>query len=100
MNYIPSDKENESASKTLEYCFDDWCLAQVAKKLGHIDDYERYMKRSGNYKNLYDPESGFIRGRLSTGEWAEPFDPRFHVIGMIILQKVIHGNGVGLLLMM
>lgn len=77
MNYIPSDKENESASKTLEYCFDDWCLAQVAKKLGHIDDYERYMKRSGNYKNLYDPESGFIRGRLSTGEWAEPFDPRF-----------------------
>lgn len=77
MHYIPSDKENESVSKTLEYCFDDWCLAQVAQKLGHTADYERYLKRSENYKNLYDPACGFMRGRLSSGAWAEPFDPRF-----------------------
>lgn len=77
MNYIPADKENESASKTLEYCYDDWCIAQVARHLGYDDDYKYYMERSTNYKNLYDPSIGFIRGRLSNGEWAEPFDPRF-----------------------
>ncbi len=75
--YIPSDKENESASKTLEYAYDDWCIAQVARFLGKEEEYQTYMKRSQSYRQLFDKEIKFIRGRLSDGEWATPFDPKF-----------------------
>jgi len=75
--YVPHDKENESVSKTLEYCYDDWCIAQVAKKLGKEEDYSYYMERSTYYKNLFDKEIGFMRGKMSDGKWAEPFDPKF-----------------------
>ena len=75
--YIPADKENESVSKTLEYCYDDWCIAQVAKKLGKEEDYKYYTERSKYYKNVFDKEIGFMRGKLSNGKWAEPFDPKF-----------------------
>lgn len=76
--YIPSDKENESVSKTLEYAFDDWCLAQVAKALGKHDDYKLFSERAGYYKNVFDPSSGFMRGRLADGSWKSPFDPLFN----------------------
>ncbi|MCL3780651.1 glycoside hydrolase family 92 protein [Prolixibacteraceae bacterium JC049] len=75
--YIPSDKVNESASKTLAYSYDDWCIAQVAKKLGKTADYEKYMERSKYYKNLFDKEIGFVRGKKADGKWATPFDPKF-----------------------
>jgi len=75
--FIPSDKENESVSKTLEYCYDDWCIAQVAKKLGKDEDYKYYTERSKYYKNLFDSKIGFMRGKMSNGKWAEPFDPKF-----------------------
>lgn len=72
--FLESDDEHESVSKTLEYAYDDWCIAQVALKLNKKDDYARYMKRSQGWKNLFDSETGFIRARKNGG-WYEPFDP-------------------------
>ncbi len=75
LGYVPFDLEKESVSKTLEYAYDDWCIAQVAKKLGHEKDYQFFLNRSMNYKNLVDPETGYMRGRDSKGEWRTPFAP-------------------------
>jgi len=74
-NYIPADLELESVSKTLEYSYDDWCIAQMAKQLGKTSDYEYFSKRAASYKNLYDPSVGFMRGKLSDGSWHSPFNP-------------------------
>src|SRR6266850_2037202 len=73
--YIASEAERESVSKTLEYAYDDWCIAQMARRLGHIDVYNRYIARAQSYKNLFDSASGFMRPRTNTG-WLQPFDPR------------------------
>ncbi len=75
LGYVPFDLEKESVSKTLEYAYDDWCIAQVARKLGHEDDYAFFLRRSMNYKNLIDPETGYMRGKDSNGEWRTPFAP-------------------------
>lgn len=75
--YIPADLVNESVSKTLEYAYDDWCIAQMAKKLGKSEEYEYFMERANYFKNLFDPESGFFRGKLSDGEWKPGFNPLF-----------------------
>ncbi|PKL83064.1 MAG: sugar hydrolase [Ignavibacteriae bacterium HGW-Ignavibacteriae-3] len=74
--YLPADKENESVSKTLEYSYDDWCIAQFAKKIGAEDDYRKYNQRSLFYKNLYDKSTGFMRGKMSDGSWITPFEPK------------------------
>jgi predicted alpha-1,2-mannosidase len=76
LGYIPSDKEAESATKTLEYAYDDWAVAQIAKSLGKMDDYIALIKRSANWRNLWDKETRFIRPRLENGEWAAPFNPQ------------------------
>lgn len=76
-DYIPCDLENESVSKTLEYAYNDWCVAQMAKALGKDDDYLFFMKASQNYTNLFDKATGFMRGKLSTGEWKTPFSPLY-----------------------
>jgi predicted alpha-1,2-mannosidase len=81
LGWVPFDKENESVSKTLEYAYDDWCVAQMAKALGHRSDYEYFMKRAGSYKNLFDPTYGLMRGRDSQGRWRTPFDPHLYVEG-------------------
>ena len=73
LGYVPLDKENESVSKTLEYAYDDWCIAQAAKLLGHEEDYEFFLARSRNYRNLIDPETKYMRGRDSKGNWRTPF---------------------------
>ena len=75
LGYVPFDLEKESVSKTLEYAYDDWCIAQVAKKLGHNEDYNFFLNRSMNYKNLVDPETGYMRGKDSKGAWRDPFAP-------------------------
>lgn len=75
--YIPADLENESVSKTLEYCYDDWCIAQMAGLLGKEEDFINYSKRSLYYRNIFDVETGFMRGKLSDGTWKTPFDPLF-----------------------
>lgn len=74
--FIPSDLEVESVTKNLEYAYDDWCLAQVAKSLGKEDDYQYFMGRAMSYKKLFDPNTGFMRGKLSDGSWRTPFDPK------------------------
>ena len=74
LGYIPSDKEGESVSKTLEYAYDDWCIARMANALGRNDDYETYIQRAQGYKNLFDPSTGFMRARINGG-WFTPFDP-------------------------
>jgi predicted alpha-1,2-mannosidase len=71
LGYVPQDKTDESVSRTLEFAYDDFCVAQLAKAVGRNDDYELLMKRSRNYKNLYDPATGFMRPKKSDGTWDE-----------------------------
>ena len=73
--FIAMEDEREFVSKVLEYAYDDWCIAQVARMLGETEDYRRYLARAQSYKNVFDPVSGFARPR-SNGNWLEPFDPR------------------------
>jgi predicted alpha-1,2-mannosidase len=72
--YIPAEKEGEAISKTLEYAYDDWCIAMMAKDLGKEEDYRYFMERAQSYKNLFDPQTGFIRGKRN-GMFVSPFDP-------------------------
>ena len=58
LGYVPGDRFDQSVSRTLEYAYDDFCIAQVAKVLGKEDDYDLFISRAQNYKNLYDPDSG------------------------------------------
>ena len=73
--YLSVEDEPESVSKTLEYAYDDWCIAQIAKKLRKEKEYNVYLKRSQSWINVYDPQSGFMRPRFNGG-WLTPFDPR------------------------
>ncbi|WP_103070610.1 GH92 family glycosyl hydrolase [Aquimarina sediminis] len=76
--YIPYDQLDESVTITLEYAYNDWCVAQMAKALGKHDDYDYFLKRSSGYSHLFDPKTGFMRGKSRDGkEWHEPFDPKF-----------------------
>jgi predicted alpha-1,2-mannosidase len=75
LGYVPIDKEPEGASKTLEYAYDDWSLAQMAKAMGRSDIAATFTKRAGNWRNAYDPKTGFMRARKSDGQFREPFDP-------------------------
>ena len=75
-DYIPADLEVESVTKNLEYAFDDWCIAQVAKSLNYHEDYNYFLKRSQSFRHLFDSVSGFMRGKLSNGQWRIPFDPK------------------------
>ncbi|MDY0084178.1 MAG: GH92 family glycosyl hydrolase, partial [Ignavibacteriaceae bacterium] len=73
--FISIDDEHESVSKTLEYAYDDWCIAQMAQILNKKEDYQYFMKRSQNWKNIFDWETGFMRPKKNGG-WDKPFDPR------------------------
>ncbi|NCC11165.1 MAG: glycoside hydrolase family 92 protein [Bacteroidia bacterium] len=75
LGYVPFDKESESVSKTLEYAYDDYCIARAAEILGKKTDYHYFMHRSTNYKNLIDPQTKYMRGRDSRGNWRTPFNP-------------------------
>lgn len=73
--FLEMDDEHESVSKTLEYAYDDWCIAQFAKRTGNEGDYTTYIKRAQAYKNIFDKKTGFMRPRKN-GNWLSPFDPR------------------------
>ncbi len=75
LGWVPIDEEGEAASKTLEYAFDDWTIAQVAHKLGRSDIAAEFDQRAGNWKHAYDPATGFMRARRRDGAFREPFDP-------------------------
>jgi len=70
-------KAKAGVSKTLEYAYDDYSVAQIAKKLGDTANYRILMARSKNYKNMFDPSTRFMRGRLENGDWIKPFNPQF-----------------------
>ncbi len=73
--FISIDDEHESVSKTLEYAYDDWCIAQMANMLGKQKDYDYFMQRSQNWRNLFDASTGHMRPKKNGG-WDKPFDPR------------------------
>ncbi|EIL96548.1 sugar hydrolase [Rhodanobacter thiooxydans] len=75
LGYVPIDKEPEGASKTLEYAYDDWSLAQMARAMGKTDVAATFTKRAANWRHAWDPQAGFMRARLSDGTFREPFDP-------------------------
>ena len=74
LGYVPEDKNSSSVSKTLEYAYDDWAIAQAAKKLNRNDVYKTFMNRSENWKNVYDLSTGFTRPKMSDGKFREKFD--------------------------
>jgi predicted alpha-1,2-mannosidase len=71
LGYVPQDNTDESVSRTLEFAYDDFCVAQIAKAVGKGNDYDLFMNRSRYYKNLYDPTTGFMRPKNSDGSWYE-----------------------------
>ncbi|POF63066.1 sugar hydrolase [Novacetimonas maltaceti] len=75
LGYVPIDHEAEAGSKTLEYAYDDWSLARMARAMGRTGIAETFEKRARNWRNEWDPQTGFMRARLSTGEFHTPFDP-------------------------
>ncbi len=72
--YIPGDKESESVSKTLEYAYDDWCVARMAEALGHDAERDQYDRRAASWRNLLDPVTGFMRPKRNAA-WLVPFRP-------------------------
>lgn len=76
LGFIPCDLEIKSVSKALEYAYNDWCIAQMAKELGQTEDYARFMERSKRYVQYFDKQTGFMRGKNQDGKWREAFDPR------------------------
>nr|WP_329743548.1 GH92 family glycosyl hydrolase [Dyella sp. A6] len=77
LGYVPIDKEPEAASKTLEYAYDDWSLAQMARAMGKTRIAAEFEKRAANWRNVWDPKTGFMRAKLSDGKFRTPFDPTY-----------------------
>ncbi|MBB3227600.1 putative alpha-1,2-mannosidase [Luteibacter sp. Sphag1AF] len=75
LGYVPIDRQPEAASKTVEYAYDDWTLAQMAKAMGKNDVAAEFTKRAGYWRNSFDAKTGFVRARKSDGSFREPFDP-------------------------
>ena len=73
--YVPCDKDNEAVAKALEFAYDDWCIAQIAKEVGDTAGVALYENFAKAYKIYYDPEVGYMRGKDSEGKWRTPFDP-------------------------
>jgi predicted alpha-1,2-mannosidase len=73
--FLSVDDEPESVSKTLEYAYDDWCIAQIMKRSNRKQDYLTYINRAQGYKNVFDAQTGFMRPRKNGG-WLSPFDPK------------------------
>jgi predicted alpha-1,2-mannosidase len=74
-HFVPHEESSASVTKTTEYAFDDWNLAQAAKMLGYRDDYDEFIRRSGYWRSLFDPGSGFSRPKFANGSWVPNFDP-------------------------
>ncbi len=75
LGYVPADKYDHATARTLDYAYDDFCLAQVAGVLGKPEDQAKYRARALSYRNVYDAATTFMRGRNADGGWSEPFDP-------------------------
>ncbi len=75
LGYIPGDEEGESVSRTLEYSYDDWCIAAIADEIDRPDAWREFTERARFYRNVFDPSTGFMRAKLD-GHWQPDFDPR------------------------
>jgi predicted alpha-1,2-mannosidase len=75
LGWVPADKVRESASKTVEYAYDDWTIGQMARVMGREDMAARFAERANNWRNVFDEKTGFMRARNSDGKFREPFDP-------------------------
>ena len=73
--FLPCDRQGESVSKTLEYCYDDWCISQMAKAMNKTGDYDTYHQRAHYWENVFDTTSGFMRGKTFAHQWLTPFNP-------------------------
>lgn len=73
--FLPCERQGESVSKTLEYCYDDWCISQMAKAMNKTVDYETYHQRAHYWENVFDTTSGFMRGKTFDHQWLFPFNP-------------------------
>lgn len=73
--FVAEDKSGSSVSKTLEYAYDDWCIAQIAKKVNNNEIFDKYSKRAENYNYVYDKEIGYMRPKLTDGTWRKNFEP-------------------------
>ena len=89
MGFVPEDKSSNAVSKTLEYAYNDWCIAQIAQKAGRMDVYKHFMARSESYRKVYNATSTYMQPRLSDGSWKKNFDP-FDTHG----QGFIEGNAL------
>ncbi len=85
--YVPEDLSSNSASKTLEYAYDDWTIYKMAEKLGRKKEAEEYLKRANSYKNIFDPKTGYLRAKKTDGTFKLPFDPL-----SVVNQGYIEGN--------
>ena len=75
LGYVPIDREPEAASKTVEYAYDDWTIARMAEAMGRADVAKTFSARALNWRNSFDPKTGFLRARKADGSFREPFDP-------------------------
>ena len=75
LGYVASTPGGTATSRTIEYTFDDWCIAKMAVALGHPEDAKRFYERAANYYNLFDRTTEFFRGRKADGQWRFPFSP-------------------------
>lgn len=78
IGYLPCDRQGESVSKTLEYCYDDWCISRVAHAMGRQEDYLEFHQRAHYYENVFDATTGFMRGKTFDRKWLTPFDPKIN----------------------
>jgi predicted alpha-1,2-mannosidase len=74
LGYVPADHFGGAVAQSLEFAYGDFCISQVARAAGAMDDAVMFEKRSANWRNLFDTERKFMRGKLTNGEWLEPFD--------------------------
>ena len=75
LGYVSNEASAYSVSNTLEYAYDDWCIAQIAREAGDQEAYQAYLKRSENYENVFDAKSNYMRPRLTNGDWRQNFNP-------------------------
>jgi predicted alpha-1,2-mannosidase len=75
MGYLPADRVEQSVAETADAAYGDFCIGQIAAKLGKREDAEMFVKRSENWRKIFDPQTRFFRGKNENGSWLDPFDP-------------------------
>lgn len=90
--FVPADKAAESVSRTLEFAYDDFCVAQIAKGLGKTEDYEYFMKRSKNYRNVFNSETGFMSARNSDGSFLTQINSHVDESAQVVEEGITEGG--------